>query len=189
MVNSLVLLSVFLCRYKQSSLLSGCCPLCSSLSLLLSRHRKTPSPTKQKQTTFTYIKLQLDTGYFTPQNFKVHDLKRLHFHAKPFPLMTERSYNLSQCLDAGLSSRSEIIGYGGDQVWGSTDPELVVISGRTLLHEGSIVGGDVPVVTVLLQHVNLSFDFLLLFLSHIHDLYGCQLTRLNMTTLRQKEFQ
>lgn len=43
-------------------------------------------------------------------------------------------------------------------------------------------------VTVFLQHVNLGFNFLLLFFSHIHDLYGSQLTCLNMTTLRKRQF-
>lgn len=43
-------------------------------------------------------------------------------------------------------------------------PELIVDAGRVPLDEGAVVGGDVPVVTVLLQHVDLSFDLLFLIL-------------------------
>lgn len=45
-----------------------------------------------------------------------------------------------------------------------THPELVVDSWRVLLDESAIVGGDVGVVRVLLQHVNLLFDLLLFIL-------------------------
>lgn len=43
-------------------------------------------------------------------------------------------------------------------------PELIVNAGRVLLDEGAVVGGDVPVVAVLLQHVDLGFDLLFLVL-------------------------
>jgi len=42
-----------------------------------------------------------------------------------------------------------------------THPQLVVVAWRTLLDEGPVVGGDVPVVGVLLQHVDLQLDLLL----------------------------
>lgn len=47
-----------------------------------------------------------------------------------------------------------------------TYPELVVYAGRVLLDEGSVVGGDVPVVAVLLQHVNFRFNLLFFILTH-----------------------
>ena len=46
----------------------------------------------------------------------------------------------------------------------SPHPEVVVLAGRTFLNEGSVVGGDVSVVRVALQHVDLQFDLLLLVL-------------------------
>ena len=50
-----------------------------------------------------------------------------------------------------------------------TYPELVVVSRGALLDEGPVVRGDVPVVGVLLQHVDLKFDLLLLVLhTHTH---------------------
>lgn len=45
-----------------------------------------------------------------------------------------------------------------------THPELVVMSRWALLDEGTIVGGDVPVVGVFLQHVDLQLNLLLLVL-------------------------
>lgn len=47
-----------------------------------------------------------------------------------------------------------------------TNPELVVHSWRIFLDEGSIIGCYVPVVAVLLQHVDLGFNLLLLILKH-----------------------
>lgn len=46
-----------------------------------------------------------------------------------------------------------------------TDPQLVVVARRTLLDEGAVVGGDVSVVGVLLQHVDFQLDLLLFVLS------------------------
>lgn len=45
-----------------------------------------------------------------------------------------------------------------------THPELVVMSRWALLDEGAVVGGDVPVVGVFLQHIDLQFNLLLLVL-------------------------
>ena len=42
------------------------------------------------------------------------------------------------------------------------------LSRRRLLDEGAVVGGDVAVVAVLLQHVDLQLDLLLLVLGHVH---------------------
>lgn len=50
------------------------------------------------------------------------------------------------------------VGYG-------THPQLVVHARRVLFNEGTIVGGDVLVVGVLLQHVDLGLDFFLFLLS------------------------
>lgn len=46
-----------------------------------------------------------------------------------------------------------------------TYPELVVVSWWALLDESAIVGGDVPVVGVFLQHVDLQLNLLLLVLT------------------------
>lgn len=46
-----------------------------------------------------------------------------------------------------------------------THPELVIVARGALLDEGSIVGGDISVVGVLLQHVDLQLDFLLFVLN------------------------
>lgn len=43
-------------------------------------------------------------------------------------------------------------------------PELIVYARRVLLDEGPVVGGDVAMVRVLLQHVDFLFDLLLLIL-------------------------
>lgn len=48
----------------------------------------------------------------------------------------------------------------GQQIY----PELVVVSRRALLDEGAIVGGDVAVVGVFLQHVDLQLYLLFLVL-------------------------
>lgn len=45
-----------------------------------------------------------------------------------------------------------------------TYPELVVVSRGALLDESTIVCGYVSVVGVLLQHIDLQFNFLLLIL-------------------------
>lgn len=45
-----------------------------------------------------------------------------------------------------------------------THPQLDVHSRRVLLDEGAIIGCNVPVVAVLLQHVDLCFNLLLLIL-------------------------
>lgn len=45
-----------------------------------------------------------------------------------------------------------------------TDPELVIMAWWTFLDEGSVVGGDVSMVRVLLQHVDFQFNFLLFIL-------------------------
>lgn len=45
-----------------------------------------------------------------------------------------------------------------------THPQLDVHSRRVLLDEGAIIGCNVPVVAVLLQHVDLCFNLLLLVL-------------------------
>lgn len=50
-----------------------------------------------------------------------------------------------------------------------TDPQLVVDARRVLLHEGTVVGGDVAVVRVFLQHVDFRFDFLFLVLPEKHQ--------------------
>ncbi len=42
------------------------------------------------------------------------------------------------------------------------------LSRRRLLDEGAVVGGNVPVVGVLLQHVDLQLDLLLFVLRHVH---------------------
>lgn len=50
-----------------------------------------------------------------------------------------------------------------------TNPELVVLSSRTFLNESSIIGGDVSVVGITLQHVDLQFDLLFFFLNKTTD--------------------
>lgn len=45
-----------------------------------------------------------------------------------------------------------------------TDPELVIMAWWTFLDEGSVVGGNVSVVRVLLQHVDFQLNFLLFIL-------------------------
>jgi len=50
-----------------------------------------------------------------------------------------------------------------------TDPELVIHARWVLLDEGTIVGGDVTMVGIFFQHVDLSFDLLLLILSNKTD--------------------
>ena len=48
-------------------------------------------------------------------------------------------------------------------------PELVIVTRGALLDEGSVVRSYVPVVGVLLQHVDLQFDlFLLVLHTHTH---------------------
>ena len=42
------------------------------------------------------------------------------------------------------------------------------LSRRGFLDESAVVGGDIPVVGVLLQHVDLQLDLLLLILCHVH---------------------
>lgn len=66
-------------------------------------------------------------------------------------------------------------------------PELVVVAGWTLLDEGAVVRGDVAVVTVLLQHVDLGLDLLLFLLGDVHHLYSGQLSRLHMAPLRRNK--
>lgn len=70
-----------------------------------------------------------------------------------------------------------------DAVDTGTHPQLVIVTWRTLLDKGTIVRGDVAMVTVLLQHVDLRLDLLLFLLCHVHHLYGGQLARLNVTAL------
>lgn len=53
---------------------------------------------------------------------------------------------------------------------GVSHPELVIVSWGALLDEGSVVGGDVAVVRVLFQHVDLLFDLFLLVLSRWEEL-------------------
>lgn len=43
-------------------------------------------------------------------------------------------------------------------------PELVIVSRGALLNESPIVGGYVSVVGILLQHIDLQFNFLLFIL-------------------------
>lgn len=62
-------------------------------------------------------------------------------------------------------------------------PELVVLAGRTLVNESPEVGGNVSVVRVILQHVDLELDLLLLLLGHVHDLYCGQLARARVPAL------
>ena len=57
------------------------------------------------------------------------------------------------------------------------------MSRRALLNEGAVVGGDVAMVAVFLQHVDLRLDLLLFLLRHIHHLDGGQLARLDVTAL------
>lgn len=64
-----------------------------------------------------------------------------------------------------------------------TDPEMVIMSRWALLDEGSVVGGDIAVMAVLLQHVDLSLDLFLFLLSHVHDLDCSQLACLHVTPL------
>lgn len=64
-------------------------------------------------------------------------------------------------------------------------PELVVVAGRTFLDKGTVVRGNVAVVTVLLQHVDLCLDLLLFLLGDIHHLYSSQLACLHMAPLRR----
>ena len=45
-----------------------------------------------------------------------------------------------------------------------THPELVVVSRGALLNESTVVGGYVPVVGILLQHVDLQLNLLLFIL-------------------------
>ena len=66
-----------------------------------------------------------------------------------------------------------------------TDPEMVIMSRWALLDESSVVGGNIAVMAVLLQHVDLSLDLFLFFLCHVHYLDGSQLARLNMTPLNK----
>lgn len=66
-------------------------------------------------------------------------------------------------------------------------PELVVVAGRTLLDEGAVVCGDVTVVTVLLQHVDLGLNLLLFLLGDVHHLYSSQLSCLHMAPLGETE--
>lgn len=44
------------------------------------------------------------------------------------------------------------------------DPELVIVSWRAFFDEGSIVGCDVAMVRIFLQHINLQLDFFLFIL-------------------------
>lgn len=44
------------------------------------------------------------------------------------------------------------------------DPELVIMSWWAFLDKSSIVGGDVAMVRIFLQHVNLQLDFFLFIL-------------------------
>lgn len=64
-----------------------------------------------------------------------------------------------------------------------TDPELIVVPRWALLHEGPVVGGDVTMVAVLLEHVDLRLDLLLFLLRHIHHLDGGQLAGLDVAAL------
>lgn len=66
-------------------------------------------------------------------------------------------------------------------------PELVVVAGWTLFDEGAVVRGDVAVVTVLLQHVDLGLNLLLFLLGDVHHLYSSQLSRLHMAPLRRRK--
>lgn len=50
-----------------------------------------------------------------------------------------------------------------------TDPELVIHAGWILLDEGTVVGGDVAMMRVFFQHVDLSFDLLLFILSNTKE--------------------
>ena len=59
---------------------------------------------------------------------------------------------------------------------------------RALLDEGAVVGGNVAVVRVLLEHVDLQLDLFLLVLRDIHHLDGGQLTRLGVTPLVHLSF-
>lgn len=45
-----------------------------------------------------------------------------------------------------------------------TDPELVIMAWWAFLDEGTIVGGNVSMVRVLLQHVDFQLNFLLFIL-------------------------
>ena len=68
-----------------------------------------------------------------------------------------------------------------------TNPELIVMSWWALFNEGAIVGGDVAMVAVFLQHVDLCLDLLLLLFRHVHHLDGGQLACLDMTALVGKQ--
>lgn len=45
-----------------------------------------------------------------------------------------------------------------------THPELVIVSRGALFNESAIIGGYIPVVGILLQHIDLQFNFLLFIL-------------------------
>lgn len=65
---------------------------------------------------------------------------------------------------------------------GRTDPELVVVARWTFLDEGSVVGGDVSVMGVFLEHIYFKLNFLLFILQEgkierrgwrsLHGFYG-----------------
>lgn len=55
-------------------------------------------------------------------------------------------------------------GGAGGQARDASHPELVVVPRGALLDEGPVVGGDVAVVRVFFQHVDLLLDLFLLIL-------------------------
>ena len=87
-------------------------------------------------------------------------------------------------LEAAALGRLDQVGDGAGAAELHHQPELVVVLARgSLLHKRAVVGGDVAVVRVLAQHVDLQLDLLLLLLAHLHDFDGGQLARLRVTAL------
>ena len=63
------------------------------------------------------------------------------------------------------------------------EPQLIVFASGVLLYERPVVRGDVPVVRVFLQHVDLEFYLLLFVLVYVHDFYRGQLSGLRVPPL------
>lgn len=132
-------------------------------------------------------------------------LYRLKEGRREETLSTDAEF-LTSSLETGKGKE----GQGGRPA--GTYPELVVISRGALLDEGSIVGGNIAVVRVFFQHVDLLFDLFLFvlgecedmspllcvltlplphdtpYLRDIHDLDGSQLPSLDMPTLRTERW-
>lgn len=67
-------------------------------------------------------------------------------------------------------------------------PQLIVLARRRLLYERAVVCGDVAVVRILLQHVDLQLDLFLLVFGDIHDFDGRELAGLRVSALQTQRF-